>query len=140
MISDEKIQADLIAKIRTLSTVVAALPNVNEIREFYWQGDEFAYPNIRLDLESNDYVFDEQAGCSLWEIEFSLYVFSEERSSKQCSTIKGLLENALTGQGWHGTYAKYTRLRLQENIPAVRQDERTWRSQLRYLTRVQNLP
>lgn len=141
MISDELVQADLISKLKTISTVTSILGDgVSGIRELQWQGDTFLYPCVRLDLEQNEYVFDEQERCQLYQIEFSLYIFSEERSSKQCSQIKGLLENYLTGKGWTGTYGKYTRLRLVDNMPAVREDATTWRSQIKYQTRVQTLP
>lgn len=139
MISDELVQADLIAKLKSISSVVTLLPDgTSGIKELQWQGDTFQYPAVRLDLESNEYEFDEQERCNLWRVEFSVYVFSQERSSKQCSTIKGLLENYLTGLGFTGTNAKYSRLRLIDNVPAVREDERTWRSQLRYSTRLTN--
>jgi hypothetical protein len=135
--SDEKIQADLITKLKSITSVTTVLPEgVGGIKELQWQGDTFQYPAVRLDLEDCGYEFDEQEECGLYFAEFSVFVFSEERSSKQCSTIKGLLEVGLTGKGWTGVNAKYNRLRLVENIPAVRQDERTWRSQLRYRTRL----
>jgi len=138
MFSDELIQADLIAKLKSISTVTALLGGgANGIKEAQWQGDTFTYPAVRLDLENNRYYFDEQARCDLTEIEFSIYIFSEERSSKQCSQIKGLLEAALTGLGFSGTNARYPQLRLMDNVPAVREDERTWRSQLKYQSRVQ---
>ena len=141
MISDNLVQQDLITKLKTIATVTNVLGDgVSGIKELEWQGDTFKYPCVRLDLESNEYVFDEQELCQLYSIEFSLYIFSEERSSKQCSQIKGLLENYLTGIGWTGTNAKYTRLRLIDSVPAVREDERTWRSQLKYRTKVQILP
>jgi hypothetical protein len=137
MISDQLVQADLITKLKSIISVTTILPEgANGIKELQWQGDTFQYPAVRLDLEDCGYEFDEQEQCGLYFAEFSVYVFSEERSSKQCSTIKGLLENALTGLGWTGTNARYNRLRLAENIPAIRQDERTWRSQLRYRTRL----
>ena len=137
MKSDELIQADLIAKLKTITSVTGII-GVTEVKELQWQGDTFTYPNIRLDLESNEYEFDEQERCNLWRVEFSVYVFSQERSSKQCSTIKGLLENYLTGLGFTGTNAKYSRLRLIDNVPAIREDERTFRAQLRYSTRLTN--
>lgn len=137
MISDELVQADLIAKLKTISSVIALLPDgTSGIKELQWQGDTFQYPCVRLDLENNEYQFDEQERCRLYRIEFSVYGFSQERSSKQCSNIKGILENYLTGLGFTGTNAKYSRLRLTDNVPAVREDERTWRSQLRYQTRI----
>lgn len=138
MFSDELIQADLIAKLKTLTSATSLLGDgVSGIKEAQWQGDTFLYPAVRLDLEDNRYYFDEQARCNLTEIKFSVYVFSEERSSKQCSQIKGLLEAGLTGVGFSGTNARYIELRLVDNVPAIREDERTWRSQLQYQTRVQ---
>jgi hypothetical protein len=137
MIADQLVQADLITKLKSITSVTIILPEgANGIKELQWQGDTFQYPAVRLDLEDCGYEFDEQEQCGLYFAEFSVYVFSEERSSKQCSTIKGLLENALTGIGWTGVNARYNRLRLVENIPAIRQDERTFRSQLRYRTRL----
>jgi len=139
MISDELIQADLLTKLKTISSVTSLLPSgTYSIKELQWQGESFSYPNVRLDLEDNSYYFDEQEKCALQQIEFTIYVFSEERSSKQCSTIKGLLENALTGLGFSGTNSKFSRLRLLDNVTAFREDERTWRSQLKYQTRVTN--
>lgn len=141
LFSDEFIQADLITKLKSITTVTPLLPEGQSgIKELQWQGDTFQYPAVRLDLEANEYEFDEQEMCGLYKIEFSIFVFSQERSSKQASQIKGLLETALTGWGWHGTYAKYSRLRLLDNIPAVRESEVIWRSQIRYGTKVMSLP
>lgn len=122
-------------KIKSLGSITTG---TSDIREFEWQGDEFTYPNIRLDLEDNRYEFNEQERCSLQTIEFSVYIYSEQRSSKQCSYIKGLVANALIGLGFTGQYAKYTHIRLMENIPAIRVSEREFRSQLKLTTFVQN--
>jgi hypothetical protein len=136
MISDELIQADLIAKLKTITSVTNLLGDgVSGIKELQWQGDTFTYPCVRLELEEPSYYFDEQEMCTLYEVKFSIYIFSQERSSKQSSVIKGLLENSLTGTGFTGTNAKYTKLRLTDNVPAVREDERTFRTQLGYTTR-----
>lgn len=138
MISDELIQSDLITKLKSITSVIAII-GANEVKELQWQGDTFTYPNIRLDIESNDYEFDEQERCGLYAVEFSIFIFSQERSSKQCSVIKGLLENSLTGIGFTGANAKYNRLRLIDNVPAIREDSRTWRSQLKYRTRLTSI-
>lgn len=136
MLSDELFQADIIAKLKTISSVTVLLPEgTSGIKEAQWQGDTFQYPAVRLDIENTNYQFDEQERCSLYLIEFSVYIYSQERSSKQCSQIKGLLENYLTGLGFTGISAKYTRLRLSDSLAAFREDERTWRSQLIYSTR-----
>ena len=141
LIPDEKIQADLITKLKTIATVTSLLTDgTSDIKELQWQGDDFHYPAVRLDLERNEYTLDEQERCGLYKVEFSVYVFSQERSSKQASKIKGLLENALTAVGWNGTYAKYIKLHLLDSVPAVRESEVVWRTQLRYGTKVTALP
>ena len=136
MIPDWMIQADLITKIKNTYAITTG---TTDIHEYEWQGDEFTYPNIRLDLEDNRYEFNEQERCALQTIEFSVYIYSEERSSRQCSYIKGLVANALIGLGFTGTYAKYTHIRLMENIPTIRVSQREFRSQLKLTTFVQNL-
>lgn len=136
MIPDWQVQADLITKIKNTYSITTG---TTDIHEYEWQGDEFTYPNIRLDLEDNRYEFNEQERCALQTIEFSVYIYSEEKSSRQCSYIKGLVANALIGLGFTGTYAKYTHIRLMENIPAIRVSERIFRSQLKLTTFVQNL-
>ena len=141
MISDNDIQSDLITKLKTITSVTALLGDgVSGIKELQWQGDSFLYPCVRLDIEDVGYEYDEQERCGLDFAEFSVYVFSQERSSKQCSQIKGLLENYLTGLGFTGANGKYNRLRLMDNVPAVREDDRTWRTQIRYRTRLTQLP
>ena len=137
MISDNLIQADLIAKLKSITSVTSVLGDgVSGVKELEWQGDEFTYPCVRLELEDAGYEMEDQENCGLYFCEFSIYTFSQERSSKQCSQIKGMLETALSGLGFTGTYAKFNRLRLLESIPAVREDSRTWRTQLRYRTRL----
>ena len=137
MISDEVVSADLIAKMKTFTTMVAALSEgVNGIKELQWQGDTFEYPCVRFDLEDNSIYYDEQEKCTLQEITFSVYIYSQERSSKQCSTIKGLVINNFVGKSWTGTGAKYIKIRLDDNSPAIREDERTWRSQATFKTRL----
>ena len=140
MISDEIIQAALIAKMKTFANVVALLPvrtdGTSAIKELQWQGDTFEYPAVRLDIEDNSIYFDEQERCTLQEVTFSVYIFSEERSSKQCSQIKGLLINNFVGKSWTGTGVKFIKMRLADNSPAIRQDERTWRSSAQFRSKL----
>lgn len=138
MIGDEVIQAGIIARLKTYPTPTGAFTNSSEIRELEWQGDEFVYPNIRLDLEDNRDYFDEQERCSLQYIEFSVYVFSESRSSKQASQIKSEIIDFLKGRGWTNLThnVKFSSPRLIENIPAIRVEERIWRSQARFSSKV----
>ncbi len=137
--SDELVQAAIIAKAKQVTTVTTLLPDgAGGIKEFQWQGDTFTYPAVRLDLEDNRYEFDEQERCGLQRAEFSFYFYSEERSSKQCSQLKGLMESALIGKGFTINGLKFNRIRLVDNIPAYREDERVWRSQLKLESRIEH--
>lgn len=143
MIGDEVVQAAIIAKIKSLAPYTSSFGSVAsvEVREYEWQGDTFTYPNIRVELEDSRFYFDEQGRCNLQLIEFSVYIFSEQKSSKECSQIKTQLLNSLTGLGFSNQPLglRFTPLRLVDNVPAVRQDERTWRSQIKLSTKVSTL-
>lgn len=139
MISDEIIQAALIAKLKSLTALTDLLiEGVSGIKEYQWQGDIFKYPAVRLDLESNEWSFDVTGRCTSQDVEFSLYFYSEERSSKQCSQIKGIAMNSLIGRGFTQDGLKFSEIRLDRggNVPAVREDQNTWRSQAKLSTRV----
>ena len=136
MIGDEQVQAAIITKLKALSPFGAVTST--EVRELEWQGDTFTYPNIRVDLESNEYYYDEQERCQLQYAEFSIYIFSQQRSSKECSQIKTLMANALVGIGFTNSTqgVKFSRVRMVDNVPAIRQDERTWRAQIKLGSRI----
>ena len=134
MISDELIQAAIIAKLKSLTSLTSRLiEGASGIKEYQWQGDVFKYPAVRLDLEDNAWAFDDRGRCSAQDVEFSLYFYSEERSSKQCSEIKGIAINALVGRGFTQNGLKFSEIRLERggNVPAMREDEHTWRSQIK---------
>lgn len=139
MIGDEAAQAAIVAKIKATSSITSLLVGgASEVREIQWQGDTFTYPNIRVDLEINEFSFDEQERCNLQYVEFSVYVFSQERSSKECSQIKTAIINGLVGIGFTNATqgVKFSRLRLVDNVPAIREDIRTWRSQAKFGSRI----
>ena len=133
MISDELVQAALIAKLKTFTDVNAILTGgASNVKELQWQGDQFAYPAERLDLESNEMFYDEQRRCSIQRAEFSVYFFSEERSSKQASVLKGLLINDMMLDGFTQNTIRFMDVRLIDSVTAVREDERTWRTQAKF--------
>ena len=138
MLGDEVIQAAIVEKLKSLAPF--GLVQSMEVRELSWQGDTFTYPNIRVDLESNEWVFDEQERCNLQYVTFSIYIFSEQRSSKECSQIKTLIINALVGMGFTSVtqQVKFSRLRMVDNVPAIREDANTWRSQVQFGSRISN--
>lgn len=139
MIGDEVIQAAIIAKLKALAPFQSVAST--EVRELEWQGDEFTYPNIRVELEDNSPYFDEQLNCTLQGVEFSVYCFSQQRSSKECSQVKTAVINAMVSNGFSNSSLniKFLPVRVADNVPAIRQDERTWRSQIKFSSKVSNL-
>ena len=69
MISDELIQAAIISKLKATSSLTSLLAEgVAGVKEYQWQGDDFKYPAVRLDLEENDWAFDASGRCSAQEV------------------------------------------------------------------------
>lgn len=137
IIGDEVIQAAIIAKLKLLAPFGAVVST--EIRELEWQGDSFTYPNIRVELEDNTPYYDEQLRCGIQRVEFSVYVFSEQKSSKEASQIKTLVTNALVGDGFSNSTIRFLPIRILDNVPAVREDDRTWRAQIKFGSKVSSL-
>ena len=133
MIGDEQVQAAIIAKLKANAPYGAVAST--EVRELEWQGDSFTYPNIRVELEDNENVY---VNCSLQYAEFSVYIFSEARSSKEASQIKTLVINSMVGIGFtnstHGV--KFSEIQVVDNVPAIREDSRTWRAQVKFGSRI----
>lgn len=139
MIGDEVIQAAIIAKLKSLAPFGAVTST--EVKELEWQGDRFTYPNIRVELEDNAPYFDEQLNCTLQRVEWSVYIFSEQRSSKECSQIKTIVTNAMVSNGFsNSTYSvKFLPVRIVDSVPAIREDANTWRAQIKFGSKVGNL-
>lgn len=137
IIGDEVIQAAIIAKLKTLAPFGAVTSA--EVREADWKGDSFTYPNIRVELEENMPYYDEQLRCGLQRVEFSVYSFSEQRSSKEASQIKTLVTNALVGDGFSSATLRFLPIRILESVPVVPESERVWRAQIKFGSKVSNL-
>ena len=134
MIPNNTVQAAIISflksKVAITSLLVdnAGVAHSDEIRESEWQGDTFSYPNIRVDLGTQEDVLAE-TNCNISNITFSILVFSEMYSSKEANSMAGVIENiihkkSITFGGVHFVRVACTL------VPAIRRDERTWRSEI----------
>jgi hypothetical protein len=113
--------------LKNLSDITDSLsPNdADEIREDQWQSKNFTYPNIRLRLISNDI---DMAQCDLHSVLFSCLCFSEEYSSQQADTIAGIIGITLHERSFLSNGIAFTTT-VTDLVPAIRSDERTWRSE-----------
>jgi len=133
MISNELIKAAIVAKTQATATIIAALTDgATGIKEFNYRGTDFSYPCIRIHIDSQYGIV-----CPSG-IEFSFYVFSEKASSKEADHIAGIVVSTFQDLSFSQNGIKFVNINILENIPAIAQDELTWRSQIRCRTIIHN--
>ena len=93
MIADNLVQADLISKLKSIVAVTNLLGDgISGIKELEWQGDDFKYPCVRLDLENVGYEFDEQENCGLYFCEFSVILLVRNVPVNSVARLKDYLK------------------------------------------------
>lgn len=127
MISNELVQAALVAKINNTPLVMALVSGT--VLEYNFQGTDWIYPCARLQLEPQIGAGNAVACPSF--IEFSFYGFSEQGTSKEANQIAGAFVTSFRSLSFSQNNIKFSNIEVLENIPAIRQDVRTWRSQVR---------
>ena len=126
MLRNDEIQAAIVAYAKGKTDITDELPaGAEEIREDFWQGREFTYPNIRVRLISNT---PQDPECNLHRVTLSFMVFSEEASSQQADRIAGIINNTLHGMSFSSNNISFS-TRATNLIPAIRISERTWRAE-----------
>jgi hypothetical protein len=129
MVSNDIIQAALLAKAQSIVALTAALTGgASSIKQLNFKGTDFSYPSVRLALEGQTEL--SEMSCPS-QVDFSFYVFSEKSSSKEADQIAGIIVSAIRGISFKQNTVRFTKIRITENIPAIAQDEVTWRSQIR---------
>ena len=130
MIANYQVKEAIVSILKSSAALVAALPDGSQgIRERGWRGDVFQYPCVRVDLESQRDITD--GFCPPVEQDWSVYVFSEKHSSREADLIAGIIANLFQGRFYNNNGIKFIRVRILENIPAIPEDEITWRAQVR---------
>lgn len=79
----DEVQIALLEYLKAQTTLTDLLGVAGQIKETQWQGTDFNYPAVRV---GND-VLPNPLGCGPDGVEGSVLVFSESKSSKQCSLI-----------------------------------------------------
>ena len=128
MLRNDQIQAALIAKLKANTTIVAELASSADIKEDQYQGTEFNYPGVRVQLNSNE-PLTQDANCQHTRIGLSLLIFTEDDSSLEADRIAGIIHNELHAQQYTINGIAIS-LHTTNLIPAIRSDVRTWRSQI----------
>lgn len=131
MIPNDITKAAVVAKLKADATLIARLPDgLLGVKESGWRGNVFQYPNVRVEMETQiDATPD--SNCTPVNQSWSIYVFSESHSSQEADEIAGIIAQNLKGVSFSGTGVRFSRVEVLENIPAIPEDERTWRAQVR---------
>jgi hypothetical protein len=130
---NDEVQEALIAYLKSKTAIAAEVTFVDEdgnsvidIREDQFQGQSYSYPNIRLRLISNDPIDD---NCQHSLATYSWMVFSETPDSLQADYIAGIINAQLHDRQFSSNSIAFTS-RTTSLVPAVRIDQRTWRSEV----------
>ena len=124
-IRNDQVQAALVAYAKGKSNITDQV-TADEVREDQWQGTEFTYPNIRIRMIDNAPVAGK--GCRQ-DLELSWMVFTEDSSSLEADKIAGIISTELHTRQFSSNNFAFG-LRTTNVVPAIRIDERTWRSEV----------
>jgi hypothetical protein len=128
MISPELIQAGIITKLKAdtaLTTWLTARSAGSEIRENQWQGRQFVYPAIRVDLLAQ--TEPGNPPCYSQTL-FNVFAFAEGDSSKDAGILAGLVDAALIRKKFSGTGFNSGVISSLGTVPPIRTAERTWQA------------
>lgn len=125
MLNVNEVQAGMVARLKATTDVVALLPSANEIREDYWQGTTFAYPNVRVAIST---LYPKER-CNYCKTLIRLLVFSDQASSREANAIAAEINEALHNKSFSQGTVRYL-LYSAGLVPAVRVDERSWRAEV----------
>jgi hypothetical protein len=131
------IQEAIITKLKAYAPLLTALGTASgEIREDQWQGIDFVYPAVRVEIGSISSV-ETQDNCNYWGNTFRVLVYSEQPSSLQANTIMSLVVDALHKKPITQNNVIFTNLHCSIINPAIRRDEKTWQANAQFTTHLQ---
>lgn len=126
MIGVDDVREALIDYLKSKTTITTALGGSTEIRERQWQGTEFTYPNVRVSIGR---MVPQFAGeCNIFDCPITISVFSEMAQSSQADNIAGIINTALHRRSFDSNGVRF--MMWTTPVEAIREDTRTWRSQV----------
>jgi hypothetical protein len=128
MISPELVQAGIITKLKADTALIAWLTTYsaqNEVRENQWQGRQFVYPAVRVDILTQ--TEPGNPPCYSQAL-FNVFAFAEGDSSKNCGVLAGLVDSALIRKKFTGTGFDSGLVTSLGTVPPIRTGERVWQA------------
>lgn len=106
----ETAQAAWVAYLKSKTQLVALLDSSLQIKEQQWQGDEFKYPAVRVAVD----YFPSINGCGPDDIDVTVDVFSEQKSSKEAAHIAAVLQSILHKHPFTQNGVKFPMVNVQK--------------------------
>lgn len=135
MISLDLLQAAIVTALKADAPLVAMVGD--EIRESQWQGTDFTYPGVRVDVYSGAPI-GEKCVDTHSVVGFAILCYSENDSSQEADQIAGLVVDALFLSTL--TAATFYSGSIRLSGPGVRSARRmigrTWRSEVEFQTNI----
>jgi len=129
MISVSDIQAAFFTGLKAYTNIVTTVMLSDEIRENQWQGKDFIYPNIRIDMLPERPAT--QTNCEGNYVDVQFRVFSEQYSSKEANDIAVKIANKFHNKSLNLGTIRFM-LVCSSLVPANRTDQKTWEAQVRF--------
>jgi hypothetical protein len=131
VIPNDQVKEAIVTRLRDFTSLTNLLPDgVQGVREQYWRGTTFQYPNVRVELETQIDATP-NTNCTPAYQDWSVFVFSEKHSSQEGDTLAGMVVTYLRGSSFTVNGVKFNEVKVLESIPATPEDEHTWRAQIR---------
>lgn len=129
MIDIEAIQTAVVARLKANATLTALLSNgATEIREAQWQGRDFTYPNVRVEIGPQTPIIG-PAPCDWSQVVMNIHSFSEQDSSLECEQIASAVKDVMDRVHFNGVGFRFFYCHVTSMVGARRLiDNRIWRS------------
>jgi hypothetical protein len=128
VVDNADIQEVVVSKIKAdsaLSSWLTSKASANEVREDEWQGADFTYPNVRVELPTQIDLGDPPCHTS---VTFNVHCYAEGYSSIDCDVLAGLVKSSLRGKHLSGSGFATLRIASEGSIGAVQAGDRVWRA------------
>lgn len=137
IVANHLVQRGIVTKLKADTALIAwltARSAQSEIREDQWQGRNFVYPAVRVDLQPQEPVGNPPC---MSDVGINIYCFSESDNSEQADVLAGLVNDALARKNFSGTGYRSGIVRPVSLVPAERMAERIWRSMVQFTAMLQ---
>jgi hypothetical protein len=125
-ITNDVIQAAVIAWLKTRPLITAEVVSAEEIKEDQWGGAVFAYPGIRVRLISNNPTGHQ--GCPQ-DCTVGIQVYTEDASSINADRIAGIIAKEIHDNSFIQSSIQFG-VQVTNLVPAYHRDAQTWMAEV----------